>query len=323
MAPISPQFVGCSDAFLRMQYLIGKVARSGAHVLVLGETGTGKELVARTIHYAAERRRGPFVPVNCAGLPESLIESELFGHEKGAFTDARSARRGLIAEADLGTLFLDEVDSLSPKGQAALLRFLQDSQYRPVGGSALRAANVRVIAATNADLAAAVAARRFREDLFYRLNALAIDLPPLRERRADIPLLTDLFMARYKDVQDAPVTLDAGARAALAAYAWPGNVRELENVILRSIVLAEDGRLSLPDHVRKAADDGSVAEDGYSGSMREVCQRELRKTEERYLRWLMRATSGNISAAARIAATERRHIGRKLRQLGIDRESFR
>lgn len=326
MGPNSFQFVGRSDAFVRMCRVIEKIARSAAHVLVRGDTGTGKELVARMIHYNGQRQRGPFVPVNCAGLPDSLVESELFGHEKGAFTDARQAHRGLIAEADRGTLFLDEVDSLSPRSQAALLRFLQDAQYRPVGSVTLRTADVRIVAATNCDLDEEVSHRRFREDLFYRLSALSISIPPLCERRADIPLLIDLFLERYRDLEDGvPVSICAEARAALLAYAWPGNVRELENVILRGVVLAENGQLALPEHVLSAfrKDSNEAASDGYCGSMRDVCRREMRKVEERYLRWLLGETHGNISAAARRAATDRRHIGRKLRELGIDQDSYR
>jgi two-component system, NtrC family, response regulator GlrR len=307
-----------------MTDLLGKVAPSSAHVLVCGETGTGKELVARTLHYASGRQKGPFVPVNCAGIPEMLMESELFGHEKGAFTDARSARRGLVAEADRGTLFLDEVDSLSPKGQATLLRFLQDAQYRPVGSAVLRGADVRIVAATNADLEEAVRRRLFREDLFYRLNALSIEVPPLRERRADIAPLTDYFLQRQGESRQTPaIRVDDQARAALLAYSWPGNVRELENVVLRGVVLAEKGCLSLPERILAATRERAGPDANYRGGMRQVCQRELRQAEERYLRWLLRETNGNISEAARRAATDRRHIGRKLRQLGIDGGSYR
>jgi DNA-binding NtrC family response regulator len=318
METIRSQFVGCSASFREMVDLIGKIAPSSAHVLIQGETGTGKELVARTLHYASGRRRGPFVPVNCAGIPEMLMESELFGHEKGAFTDARSARRGLVAEADRGTLFLDEIDSLSPKGQATLLRFLQDAEYRPVGSAVLRSADVRIVAATNADLEAGVRQRLFREDLFYRLNALSIEVPPLRERRADIPLLTDYFLERHREPHEPAIRVDDQARAALLAYPWPGNVRELENVVLRGVVLAEQGCLCLPERIHAATRGQALPDANYRGSMRGVCQRELRKVEERYLRWLLHETNGNISEAARRAATDRRHIGRKLKQLGID-----
>jgi len=329
MEPICSHFIGRSEAFLRVNAIIQKIAACSANVLVRGETGTGKELAARTIHYSGARKSGPFVPVNCAGIPDTLFESELFGHEKGAFTSAGSARTGLVAAANRGTLFLDEVDALSMKGQAALLRFLQDAQFRPVGSVALRTADVRVVAASNADLEAAVRARSFREDLYFRLNALTVELPPLRERGSDIPLLTDFFVERYRDVRGKEgVVISAAARAAMAAYAWPGNIRELENVVLRGIVLADGDQLNLPDHVERA---GLTAEgEGdcdsapvYSGSMREVCQRELRKVEEHYLRWLLHQTRGNISAAAKRASTERRHMGRKLRQLGIDHLIYR
>jgi two-component system, NtrC family, response regulator GlrR len=238
------------------------------------------------------------------------------------------ARTGLVAAAHCGTLFLDEVDALSLKGQAALLRFLQDAQFRPVGSVALRTADVRVVAASNADLEAAVQVRSFREDLYFRLNALTIELPPLRERRADIPLLTDFFVERYRHTRGSQeIAVGAAARTALAAYAWPGNIRELENIVLRGIVLAERDQFALPEHVQRAglAAGGQDCDSTpvYSGSMREICQRELRKVEENYLRWLLHQTKGNISAAAKKASTERRHMGRKLRQLGIDHLTYR
>jgi DNA-binding NtrC family response regulator len=328
MEPICSHLIGRSEAFQRVNALIKKIAVSSANVLVRGETGTGKELAARTIHYSGKRQSGPFVPVNCAGIPDTLFESELFGHEKGAFTNAGSARTGLVTAANRGTLFLDEVDALSLKGQAALLRFLQDAQFRPVGSVALRTADVRVVAASNADLEAAVRARSFREDLYFRLNALTVELPPLRERRSDIPLLTDFFVERYRDARSEAIVVGAGARAAMAAYAWPGNIRELENIVLRGIVLAEGDQFALPEHVERAGlaaggQDDCDSTPVYSGSMREICQRELRKVEENYLRWLLHQTKGNISAAAKKAATERRHIGRKLRQLGIDHLTYR
>ncbi|UPK05421.1 sigma-54 dependent transcriptional regulator [Bradyrhizobium sp. 170] len=329
MEPICSHFIGRSEAFLRVNSLIQKIAACSANVLVRGETGTGKELAARTIHYSGPRKSGPFVPVNCAGIPDTLFESELFGHEKGAFTNAGSARTGLVAAANRGTLFLDEVDALSLKGQAALLRFLQDAQFRPVGSVALRTADVRVVAASNADLEAAVRARSFREDLYFRLNALTIELPPLRERRVDIPFLTDFFVERYRDARGSrEIVVGVATRTALTAYAWPGNIRELENVVLRGIVLAEGNQFALPEHVQRAGlaaggQDDCDSTPVYSGSMREICQRELRKVEENYLRWLLHQTKGNISAAAKKASTERRHMGRKLRQLGIDHLTYR
>lgn len=327
MEPVCSHFIGRSEAFLRVNALIQKVAACSANVLIRGETGTGKELAARTIHYSGSRKSGPFVPVNCAGIPDTLFESELFGHEKGAFTSAGSARTGLVAAANRGTLFLDEVDALSLKGQAALLRFLQDAQFRPVGSVALRTADVRVVAASNANLEAAVQARSFREDLYFRLNALTVELPPLRERRPDIPLLIDLFVERYRGARDGEIVVGAAAKAAMVAYGWPGNIRELENVVLRGIVLAEHDQFVLPDHVARADVAGNQGDcdstSAYSGSMREVCQRELRKVEENYLRWLLHQTRGNISAAAKKASTERRHMGRKLRQLGIDHLIYR
>lgn len=217
-----------------------RFASCDAPVLLEGETGTGKELAAREIHYASRRRDKPFVPVNCGALPESLIESELFGHRRGAFTDAKSAQSGLIEHAQHGTLFLDEVDSLSPKAQVTLLRFLQDSEYRPVGGGAICIADVRIIAATNTSLARLVADGNFRCDLLYRLNPLYVHLPPLRTREGDIAALAAHFLSGVTQRMNvAPKRWTDEALRALTMYAWPGNVRELENVVLRTCLCAE------------------------------------------------------------------------------------
>src|SRR5258706_4658136 len=188
--------VGRSPAFLEVLELTKRFSACDATVLVQGETGTGKELVARAIHYLGARRNFPFIPVNCGALPDSLVESELFGHARGAFTDARDARRGLIAEAQGGTLFLDEIEVLTPKAQVALLRFLQDLEYRPVGGAVVHDANVRIIAASNANLGTLQSDGHFRKDLLFRLNVLSVDLPPLRERQSDVVFLAEIFLKR-------------------------------------------------------------------------------------------------------------------------------
>lgn len=226
--------VGESEILRRVRRLLQRYARCDAPVLIEGETGTGKELAAREIHYASARRLGPFVPINCGAMPESLLESELFGHRRGAFTDARSDEPGLVEYARGGTLFLDEIDSLPPRAQTILLRFLQSGEYRAVGARSLRTADVRVLAATNIPLATAVENGHFRRDLLYRLNALQVSLPPLRERGGDIALLAQhlLDMASAR-LEQPPRRWLPEAIAALSAYAWPGNVRELENVILR------------------------------------------------------------------------------------------
>jgi DNA-binding NtrC family response regulator len=233
--------VGESDVLRHARALLQRYARCDAPVLIEGETGTGKELAAREIHYASGRRLGPFVPINCGALPEALLESELFGHRRGAFTDAKNDEPGLIEYARGGTLFLDEVDSLPSRAQTTLLRFLQDGEFRAVGARNLRTADVRVLAATNASLEAVVENGQFRRDLLYRLNALRVSLPALRERGDDIALLArHLLEAVGARLEQSPRRWTPEALAALCAYDWPGNVRELENVILR-ICMRSDG----------------------------------------------------------------------------------
>ena len=271
---------------------------------------------SRALHYLSRRHGQPFVPVNCGGLPETLLESELFGHVRGAFTDARLDRPGLVAMADRGTLFLDEIDSLSPKGQVALLRFLQDHEYRQVGGNKIRTADVRVLAATNGDLTARVVDGRFRQDLLFRLDVLALELPALAARPGDVPLLARHFLGRFADQYERPVpTLNSAALAWLGAQAWPGNVRQLENVVHRALLLAEDGCIALPPGTDVPEPAAGTAL--YDGGLRAACARSRWETEERYLRALIALTSGNVSAAARQAGTERRTMGRLLKRHGI------
>jgi DNA-binding NtrC family response regulator len=229
-----------------MQY-----AGCDASVLITGETGTGKEVFARAIHYGSARTEHPFVPVNCGALPGDLVENELFGHESEAFTGARHRHSGLVQEAQTGTLFLDEIEALPLVAQATLLRFLQDHQYRSLGGNGTRTANVRIISASNAELSALIVAGKFRQDLFYRLNVLTLNLPPLRERREDIPLLAQHLLARCRDLAQPPPKFSPAAMTRLRHYHWPRNVRELENVIRRAIVLSgtntiEEVDLDLP-----------------------------------------------------------------------------
>src|SRR5215467_12163076 len=242
--------LGRSPAMTKVFELVRKAARSDANILVLGESGTGKELIARAIHANSPRATQPFVPVDCASLPEPLLESELFGHEKGAFTGAVKAKRGLIEVADRGTLFLDEIAELPLTLQAKLLRVLHERQLRHVGGTAQIDVDVRVVSATNRDLREAAAKGQFREELYYRVNVIAITLPPLRERAGDVQLLVQAFLKRYG--ADRSLTIEAEAMAVLERYRWPGNVRELQNVIERACALAEGERITsrdLPDHV--------------------------------------------------------------------------
>jgi DNA-binding NtrC family response regulator len=305
--------------------LAERFARYDAPVLIRGQTGTGKELFARLVHYLSRRRGNPFVPINCGALPDSLVESELFGHSKGAFTDAKAERPGLVALAAGGTFFLDEVDGLSLKAQVTLLRFLQDREYRPVGGRRTERADVRIVAATNVDLAPAVAAGTFRQDLLFRLDVLAIDLPSLAQRREDISVLARFFLRRFAAIYGGPSPmLDSVAEAWLLVQPWPGNVRELENRMHRAFVLARNGRIGedelefnvagLPKETPSALP--------WSEKLKEGRAREIWAYEERYLRELMVATHGNVSEAARRAGTERRAMGRLLKRHDIDRQNF-
>ena len=238
--------LGVSPAMQEVYRLVEMAAPSPAPVLVLGETGTGKELVARTIHQLSQRAKGPFIAVNCSAIPETLLESELFGHEKGAFTGALSRRPGYFELADGGTIFLDEIAEMSSNLQAKYLRVLQDGQVRRVGGHEEVQVDVRVIAATNKDVVKAVQDGVFREDLYYRVNVLTIPLPPLRRRAEDIPLLADVFIAEFNDKYARQVRgLDEPALKLLAEHSWPGNVRELRNVIERAVVSCEDGLITL------------------------------------------------------------------------------
>jgi len=322
--------VGESEASRAMLQSLKRFAACGVPVLLEGETGTGKELAAREIHYAGPRAKKPFVPVNCGALPDSLIESELFGHRRGAFTDAKNEQPGLVDLANGGTLFLDEVDALSPKAQVTLLRFLQDHEYRPVGGRVSRTADVRVVAATNAPLDAYSQEGRFRRDLYFRLNALHLRLPPLRERRADIlPLAQHFLAAASRQLGVLPRRWSEAAIAALVAHAWPGNVRELENVALRACVCSDgdeigvaelataDAAFSIAARVEPSA---IVVDDQSFGASK---ARAIATFERTYLLRLLQAAGGNVTAAARQAEVERRQLGKLLKKHGIAPQRFR
>ena len=234
------QLIGKSEVFLAEMEKISLLAKSNVSVLISGETGTGKEMVARSIHYLSQRASKPFVPLNCGAIPVDLVENELFGHERGAFTSASGSTTGLIQEADKGTLFLDEVDSLPLLAQVKLLRFLQHKEYRPLGSTKTLKGDVRIIAASNADLEEAVASGKVRQDLYYRLNVIPITMPPLRERPEDIPLLAEHFLAKYAVKFDSPTSsFSMEAMRKLMLYSWPGNVRELEHFVERAVVLCD------------------------------------------------------------------------------------
>ena len=255
--------VGRSEKMLSIFKLIEQIARTESTVLVTGESGTGKEWVARAIHFYSLRRDRPFVALNCGALPETLLESELFGHMKGAFTGASANKKGLIEAAEKGTLFLDEIGEMTPMMQVKLLRVLQERKFRRLGGVEELEASMRVIAATNQDLNKMVADGKFREDLFYRINVIPIHLPPLREREEDIPLLADYFLAKYRDQMGKDIHgLSQGTMDLLDAYEWPGNIRELENVIERAVALEKSQTIlpeSLPEHIAKRVAKGPAA----------------------------------------------------------------
>ena len=337
--------VGQAKPFLHVIEKIPSLAWSDATVMIYGETGTGKELIARAIHYNSHRHGKPFIPVNCGALPDHLIENELFGHAKGAFTDASTTEKGLIAEAEGGTLFLDEVDTLSYSAQIKLLRFLQDKEYRHIGSSKSRVANVRVVAATNSNLRYLVEAKRFREDLYYRLNVLSLMLPPLRERVSDIPLLADHFLARYaKKNRRGLWHLSEGAVQKLIRYSWPGNVRELEGTMQRAVVLCTSSVLE-PEDIdllspcgRELLEDSSLREDKEEAfspfirasdllvtdhSLQKVKIQAVSQLERSYLTNLLITHKGNITHAAKAAGKDRRTLQRLLQKYNLDARVFR
>jgi two-component system, NtrC family, response regulator GlrR len=318
-AMMAERIVGKSAAHAELLAQIRRVAASDAPALIEGETGSGKEVAARCIHYGGARRRGPFVPVNCGALPDSLIESELFGHERGAFTDARQSRRGLVAEASGGTLFLDEVDALSPKAQVTLLRFLQDQRYRPVGTAREHSTDVRLIAAANRPLEAGVDHGEFRADLLYRLKILYLLMPPLRERGDDVLLLAQHFVRVFAGkygLSEKP--LHAHAIAWLRGSRWPGNVRELENWVHREFLMCDGSEIGahLP---APGADACASAALNALACFRTAKAEAVRRFECEYLQRALREAQGNVSQAARLAGKERRAFGKLLKKHGIGR----
>lgn len=320
-SPRPPQgLLGASPAFERMVADIRMLARTDAPVLLDGETGSGKELAARAIHYLGERASRPFVPVNCGAIPEALFESELFGHVRGAFTDARAPRAGLVCHAEGGTLFLDEIDTLPPKGQVVLLRFLQDRRYRVLGQSHETVSNARILAASNRCLEDEVAAGRFRSDLLYRLNILHLRVPSLRERGDDVALLCRHFARIYAGRYDLPCPEFAPqALARLESRAWPGNVRELENTVHRMVLhgMVDAPGDGDPDSPQPPSP-GQVP-----ASFRDAKAEAIATFERRYLCSVMAHTGGNVSAAARLAQTDRRALGRLLKKHGVDCDRYR
>ncbi len=317
----SADIIGTSKVMQEVFGLIAQVADSNTTVLIHGETGTGKELVAKSIHLQSTRAAGPLVQVNCAAMPDTLVESELFGHEKGAFTGALYKHRGKFEEANGGTIFLDEVGELSAAAQVKLLRVLQERQFQPLGSAKTISVNVRIIAATNRNLEEDVTAGRFRADLYYRLNVFPIYIPPLRERGNDIILLADHFVLKYSKEQGKTVKrISTSALDALLAYHWPGNVRELENCIERAVILAQGDAIAssnLPPSLQlKARTEGARRETDKLGALVEAQERAL-------IVDTLKETQGNQSQAAKLLGTTKRIMQYKIHKLGIDPARFR
>jgi two-component system, NtrC family, response regulator HydG len=308
---------GKSPAMLRLFDLIRRIAGSDGSVLITGESGTGKELVARALHEESSRASGPFVAINCAGIPETLLESELLGHAAGAFSGARGARKGLFLEADGGTLFLDEIGEMPASMQTKLLRLLQDGRVRPVGANEEVSTDVRIVAATHRDIADLMAEGRFREDLFFRLETFRIEVPPLRERGEDIARLLDLFLRRQALAQDQPLRrLEPDALRQLLGYRFPGNVRELASLVERAATLARGDTIGiedLPERVRADPSGDLEAGTNPTGSGRREDEWEtLEALEGRYIRQVLAFTGGNKQRAARILGIGRKTLYRKL-----------
>jgi DNA-binding NtrC family response regulator len=321
------KLVGEVPVFLNAIRHVPEVAKSEATVLITGETGTGKELVARAIHYLSPRAGFPFIPVHCGSLPDTLLESELFGHERGAFTDARTQRHGLIIQAEKGTLFLDEVETMSLKAQVALLRVLQDKRFRALGSSREQQVDIRIVAATNAPLEQLVQTGAFRADLYYRLCVFSVHLPPLRERKEDIPELTSHFLRKHAPDDRAELQLAPEAREALLTYDWPGNVRELESAVIRGIHLCRTNLIEVKDLGIPSAMESQqglpvTIVTTEECSFKVMKQRIIETFEREYLSRLMREHQGNVSQAALAAGKERRDLGKLLKKYQIDPKGF-
>ena len=322
--------IGKSAPLENVFHTIDKVAASPSTVLITGESGTGKELIAGALHRNSPRRHQPFIKINCAAIPRDLIESELFGYERGAFTGAVSSKPGRFELADGGTLFLDEIGVVPLEMQVKLLRALQESEFERVGGVSTTRVDVRLVAATNVDLRAEVAAGRFREDLYYRLNVVSIVLPPLRDRREDIPLLVEHFLEKYRRRLSKDIFgIDDEAMARLEAYPWPGNVRELENVMERSALFAEQGWItpdSLPNALRDDEDDPTSRPTretsrprvgGTVGPLKDIVRQHTESLEKELISRALEETRGNVTRAARKLEISRKSLQNKMKELGL------
>ena len=318
---VSGTIIGRSHAMKEVFKSIGMVSQSRVTVLLLGESGTGKELVSRAIHKVSQDAQQPFVAVNCAALVETLLESELFGHEKGAFTGAVSSRKGKVELAGEGTLFLDEVGELSPRMQGKLLRLLEEREYMPVGGTTTKHSSARFIAATNVDLEDKVAKGEFREDLYYRLNVVTINLPALRDRREDIPLLVEHLVKKInRDLRKGIRRVPGDVMAALSAKEWPGNVRELENVLMKAVVMAPGSSLSIAQLAEITTTDGewsaaeTVVEDDPSANV----PQSLKEVERQHIEQVLKDTGWHKGKACEILGISRPRLDRRIREYGLN-----
>ncbi len=302
--------IGESPAMREIFALIRKVANSSSSVLITGESGTGKEVIARTIHYSGNRASGPFVPINCTAIPEGLLESELFGHVRGAFTGAHTTKQGLFEKANGGTLFLDEIGDMSLVLQGKLLRVLQDREVRAVGGTQATKVDIRIISATNKVLAAEMEAERFREDLYYRLNVIPIYIPPLRERPQDVPPLAKAFVAKHSS--NRARTISSSGLQHLSAFPWKGNARELENVIERALTLSDATEINAEDLILDSAvcDECEISPAALTHAATKS-RMTLRELEDRYIKEVMRITDGNKVHAAKILGIDRKTLYRR------------
>ncbi|MBS3920500.1 MAG: sigma-54-dependent Fis family transcriptional regulator [Deltaproteobacteria bacterium] len=305
------QLIGKSASMQKIYDLIERIRDSSINVFITGESGTGKELAAKAIHYSGIRKGGPFIAVNCAAIPETLLESELFGYKKGAFTDAKSDKKGLIFEANEGTLFLDEITEMPPTLQAKLLRVLEEREVRPLGDTTSYPIDLRIISTSNCDITSSIQQGRFREDLYYRLKVIDIDMPALRERREDIPILVQHFIQKFsKELKKAVSTVSGDALKILLNYPWPGNVRELENIIQRAITLSQHEVISpenLPASIIQKADEKlfeKAVEEKFT----------LDQLEKEYIRRVLIETGGNKSKAAERLGLDRKTLYRKLQE---------
>ena len=316
------ELIGDSPPMTELKEQIETAAQADSRILIAGENGTGKELVARRIHELSPRSRGPFVDVNCAAIPEELIESELFGHVKGAFTGATANRTGRFEQANGGTLFLDEIADMSLKTQAKVLRVLQEQKFEPVGSTRTIQVDVRVLAATNKDLQHEIAEGRFREDLFFRLAVIPLEVPSLRERRGDIQALLDHFLAHFAlDLRKSKKEIERPALEALEDYAWPGNVRELRNLAERLMIMTRGDQITvrdLPSAIRGTSSERLSMNtlDGFSGDLKEARD----AFETRYIEKVLKEHKGNVSRTAQALGIERSSLHRKIKSLGIEVE---